>query len=157
MKKDWKLYLAIFVLIGLVVWLLILSTSRNNDTNRLFEQVQQLQSQVHNIPQPIDGKTPVLGVDYSNGQPGPTGQPGKDGKDGQPGKDGAAGPSAYDIAVKNGFQGTESEWLDSLKVKGDKGDRGDDIDLQCLGGLLAKKFSSDDLWNVTNITCEAKQ
>ena len=25
------------------------------------------------------------------------------------------GDSAYDIAVKNGFQGTESEWLESLE------------------------------------------
>lgn len=33
---------------------------------------------------------------------------------------------AYDIAVKNGFEGTEEEWLASLKGdKGDKGDRGE--------------------------------
>lgn len=51
------------------------------------------------------------------------------------GKDGL---SAYDIALKNGFEGTESEWLESLKgeqgergiqgiqgAKGDKGDKGD--------------------------------
>ena len=31
---------------------------------------------------------------------------------------------AYMIAVKNGFEGTEAEWLESLK--GDKGDRGED-------------------------------
>ena len=31
--------------------------------------------------------------------------------------------SAYDVAVKNGFSGSESEWLDSLR--GDKGDKGD--------------------------------
>ena len=30
---------------------------------------------------------------------------------------------AYDIAVKNGFNGTEEEWLASLK--GEKGDKGD--------------------------------
>ena len=30
---------------------------------------------------------------------------------GEPGKDGA---SAYEIAVKNGFIGTEEEWLESL-------------------------------------------
>ena len=30
---------------------------------------------------------------------------------------GAPGLSAYEIAVKNGFQGTETEWLDSLKGK----------------------------------------
>ena len=39
---------------------------------------------------------------------------------------------AYMIAVKNGFKGTEAEWLESLKgsdgtdgAKGDKGDKGD--------------------------------
>lgn len=36
---------------------------------------------------------------------------------------GTSGLSAYDIAVKNGFTGSESQWLDSLK--GDKGDKGD--------------------------------
>ena len=45
---------------------------------------------------------------------------------------GCMGKSAYDIAVENGFVGSESEWLDSLKgkdgingEKGDKGDKGD--------------------------------
>ena len=33
-----------------------------------------------------------------------------------------AGESAYEIAVRNGFEGTEQEWLNSLK--GDKGDAG---------------------------------
>ena len=37
------------------------------------------------------------------------------GKDGQDGKDGQNGQSAYELAVKNGFQGTEAEWLESLK------------------------------------------
>lgn len=36
------------------------------------------------------------------------------------------GKSAYDIAVENGFVGSEKEWLESLKgEKGDKGDKGD--------------------------------
>ncbi len=34
------------------------------------------------------------------------------------------GKSAYEIAVENGFRGTEKEWLASLK--GDKGDKGED-------------------------------
>lgn len=42
---------------------------------------------------------------------------------------GQDGLSAYDIAVQNGFVGTEAEWLASLKGdqgdKGDKGDKGD--------------------------------
>ena len=38
-------------------------------------------------------------------------------------KDGA---SAYEIAVKHGFEGTEEEWLESLQgPKGEKGDRGE--------------------------------
>lgn len=35
--------------------------------------------------------------------------------------------SAYDIARANGFTGTQAEWLESLKVKGDKGDSGDNF------------------------------
>jgi hypothetical protein len=39
------------------------------------------------------------------------GEPGANGNDGQAGAD---GKSAYDIAVENGFNGTESDWLASL-------------------------------------------
>lgn len=39
---------------------------------------------------------------------------------------GARGYSAYEVAVQNGFVGTEEEWLASLK--GDKGDPGDTFD-----------------------------
>lgn len=41
-------------------------------------------------------------------------KPGPAGKDGQPGKD---GKSAYQIAVDNGFVGSEAEWLQSLHGK----------------------------------------
>lgn len=34
---------------------------------------------------------------------------------------GDPGSTAYQIAVTNGFQGTEAQWLESLKVKGDTG------------------------------------
>lgn len=36
------------------------------------------------------------------------------------GKDGENGASAYEVAVQNGFEGTEEEWLKSLK--GEKGE-----------------------------------
>ena len=45
---------------------------------------------------------------------GATGIKGEDGKDGKDGKDGTNGKSAYEIAVSNGFKGTEKEWLRSL-------------------------------------------
>ena len=57
------------------------------------------------------------------------------GIDGQNGQDGANGLSAYEIAVNNGFVGTEQEWLLSLKgadgangergLQGEKGERGE--------------------------------
>lgn len=71
------------------------------------------------------------------------GKDGADGKDGVDGKDGKDGKSAYAIALDNGFEGTETEWLESLKgkdgtmtfedltpeqkasLKGDKGDTGE--------------------------------
>ena len=56
----------------------------------------------------------------SDGKDGIDGQPGKDGIDGtngQDGKDGIDGKSAYEIAIANGFFGTEAEWLGSLKGK----------------------------------------
>lgn len=59
-----------------------------------------------------------------------------------------SGPSAYDIAVQNGFAGTVPEWLDSLKgevgdegeqgLKGDKGDKGDT-------GLSAYELATADV------------
>ena len=55
----------------------------------------------------------------------PSGKDGKDGKDGvngQNGKNGAEGKSAYQVAVDNGYIGTEAQWLQSLK--GDTGNVG---------------------------------
>ncbi len=60
----------------------------------------------------------------AQGDKGDTGEPGADGNDGTNGIDGA---SAYDIAVKNGFEGSETEWLASLHgAKGDPGEPGKD-------------------------------
>lgn len=60
------------------------------------------------------------------GSPGPQGVRGERGIQGEPGSNGLAGASAYQIAVGNGFNGSESEWISSLVgPKGDKGDKGD--------------------------------
>lgn len=68
--------------------------------------------------------------------------------DGKDGKDGENGKSAYEIAVQNGYDGTESDWLESLKgqkgdtgepgatgAKGDPGEKGD----QGVPGIPGKK------------------
>ena len=63
-------------------------------------------------------------LEYKTGGSGGTGGSGKDGKDGVDGKDGlngkdgVDGKSAYQVAVANGFKGTEPEWLNSLKAAG---------------------------------------
>ncbi len=62
-----------------------------------------------------DGKieTPNLkGRDGTNGKDGVQGIQGEKGEKGDTGQD---GKSAYEIAVDLGFEGTEQEWLDSLK------------------------------------------
>lgn len=54
---------------------------------------------------------PFPGVPGPNGPQGPRGYQGDTGLTGPAG---APGASAYEIAVDNGFEGTEQEWLDSL-------------------------------------------
>lgn len=54
---------------------------------------------------------------------------GEKGDKGDTGSRGAAGKSAYEIALQNGFTGTEADWLTSLKgqkgERGEKGEKGD--------------------------------
>lgn len=64
------------------------------------------------------------GADGEDGAQGIQGDPGIDGTDGSDGADGDDGLSAYQVAVANGFVGTEAEWLDSLI--GPQGDPGAD-------------------------------
>lgn len=75
-------------------------------------------------PQGPQGETGADGAIGPQGPTGPAGPPGADGTPGTTGADGATGAtgpqgpdgdSAYQVAVDNGFVGTEAEWLDSLK------------------------------------------
>ena len=78
--------------------------------------------------QGIQGLPGAKGDKGSDGLNGKDGLPGAKGADGLPGKngvDGKDGKSAYQIAVAQGFAGSEAAWLASLKgEKGDKGDAG---------------------------------
>lgn len=71
----------------------------------------------------LKGDAGVAGPQGLQGEKGDTGLQGVTGKDGlagaqgPAGKDGVDGKSAYDLAVDNGFTGTEEEWLVSLKGK----------------------------------------
>ena len=66
------------------------------------------------------------------GPQGDAGPQGIQGVQGQQGATGADGISAYQVALNNGFVGTEAQWIASLKgdkgdqgLQGDKGDKGD--------------------------------
>ena len=78
---------------------------------------------------------------------------------------GADGKSAYEIALDNGFEGTEEEWLESLKGadgaqgvqgekgdKGDKGDTGEKGDKGDTGEKGADGVSATHSWNGTTLT-----
>ena len=71
----------------------------------------------------ITDKNGTTTVTISDGKDGANGA---DGKDGEDGIDGTNGASAYEIALANGFEGTESDWLISLKGQnGEQGPKGD--------------------------------
>lgn len=65
------------------------------------------------VPDPATGTYSVLG---------PPGPPGAKGDPGNPGAAGADGQSAYEVAVANGFVGSQAAWLASLQ--GPQGDPG---------------------------------
>lgn len=69
---------------------------------------------------------------YTNSQIANIG-PGKDGKDGLDGK------SAYEIAVAEGFQGTEAQWLVSLKGKDGVNATTTEVATADKNGLMAKE------------------
>ena len=71
------------------------------------------------------GEQGERGLTGAKGDKGSDGLDGKDGLPGANGVDGKDGKSAYQIAVAQGFAGSEADWLASLKgEKGDKGDAG---------------------------------
>ena len=65
------------------------------------------------------GSQGLQGVQGPKGEKGDTGEKGEPGTQGADGAKGESGASAYELAVKNGFSGTETEWLESLKAPRD--------------------------------------
>lgn len=67
-------------------------------------------------------------VKGERGEQGVAGNDGRNGTNGKDGLNGENGLSAYQVAVQNGFVGTQPQWIASLKgaaaAKGEDGDRG---------------------------------
>ena len=77
-----------------------------------FENPVQVQAvQIPGLPG-RDGRDGTPGKDGEKGEIGPQGP---QGIQGEPGAQGPQGLSAYQVAVNNGFSGSESEWIKSLK------------------------------------------
>ena len=83
------------------------------------------------------GPQGIPGAQGPKGDPGVQGVKGDKGEKGDKGDSGVNGKSAYQIALDNGFVGTEEQWLESLK--GEKGDSYDDTEL---------KANIADMWKV---------
>lgn len=84
------------------------------------------------------------------GDMGPPGPPGNHGSEGPPGPAGPEGPSPYDIAVMNGYEGTQTEWLEHLVgppgpigEPGPEGPRGAAFDYTWDGTSLGVRVESD--------------
>ncbi len=122
--------------------------------NKEFQEKTALLEQKENRDPLAAGEKGATGSTGPTGPKGDTGPPGAQGPKGDTGaagKDGADGKSAYEVAVENGYVGTELQWLISLKgetgpqgergpqgVAGPKGDKGDTGERGATGPAGAK-------------------
>ena len=88
------------------------------------------------------GATGAKGEKGDKGDKGDTGLTGATGAKGDTGEKGADGKSAYEIAKDNGFTGSKSEWLDSLKgLDGSNGKSA--FEIAKLAGLTSASSESE--------------
>ena len=64
---------------------------------------------------------------------------------------GTAGASAYEIALSNGFVGTQEEWLDSLKAKNYIRRHDFVSNISYCGFAELGSLESDSVWNISKI------
>ena len=86
----------------------------------------------------INATDGVDGKDGADGRNGVDGRDGRDGVNGQNGVDGENGLSAYELAVQDGFDGTPTEWL--LSLKGRNGIDGKTVELRVYNNELQYRW-----------------
>lgn len=154
-RSDFKIYLILILLVGLIIYLVILSQDAAQQRRELRHNTETNSERIDELEKKVDHYSHVkYETKVIEGTKGPKGDKGdtvvgKDGKDAKQPKDGKNGKSAYQIAVDNGFSGTEAEWLQSIK-----GADGRSLDLNCINGHIAKKYLGDIFPTMTNIKCE---
>lgn len=85
-----------------------------NEISKLKQTDSQLQTSISTVSAQR-GATGPAGATGARGATGATGARGEKGAKGDKGEKGADGLSAYEIAVKNGFKGSESQWTGDLQ------------------------------------------
>lgn len=105
-------------------------------------------------PKGDTGDVGPMGATGPQGLPGVQGEQGPAGADGLPGAKGEDGKSAYELAVEDGFVGSESDWLESLEgPRGIQGEQGPQGPQGPHGVVDAKNLTSgDNIIVVTNGT-----
>lgn len=104
------------------------SFTKKEDTNKQSEELERIKNTIDELNTTIDDK--ISKIQLKHGKDGRNGIDGKDGytpikgkdyfdgKSGRDGKDGRDGLSAYEIAVKQGYEGTEEEWIEHITNNG---------------------------------------
>lgn len=90
------------------------------------------------------GERGPIGPQGPQGLTGPQGQRGETGQQGLQGERGRDGKSAYEIAIANGYDGNEAQWLASLKGRDGEPGRNGASAYDIAGGDL--NFSSVSEW-----------
>lgn len=143
MKEKKRIILAYLILVGLIVWLIIISHQRSEQINQQNEKIQQLieQSEQNKIDldnlKPPQNQTIIrqIGVPGERGEKGDSiqglrGFRGFDGKSIKGDKgDTVVGKSAYQLWLSIGNTGSPIEFLNSLK--GQDGDSPPAIRVRC--------------------------
>lgn len=102
-------------------------TDVENPSDMTTSQAEQFEAKINTKIEQVDAVIGEVREKLANGEfqgqkgedgkDGDKGEKGNDGQDGADGRDGADGKSAYEVAVANGFIGSETEWLSHLHGK----------------------------------------
>lgn len=134
------------------------SYTKKEEADKQNIELERLKMTLDELNKSVDRKISSIqlkhGKDGLNGKDGRDGMPGRDGKDGKPGKDGKSGRdgkdgcnglSAYEIAVKQGFKGTEKEWIEHITNNGGKNYSGQIAAIRGKLNELENKAVPDDV------------
>lgn len=138
--KDRGTFLVALIILLLVALLVVISLDNKTQGSRRDQEINTLTNTVKRLEEKqsslvpikgIDGKTPVKGVDYT---------------------DGTNGESIQGLKGDKGDKGDTGKSI--VGPKGDKGDPAPEIDISCMANKIMKRYTGDLIWQPTNIKCE---